>query len=172
MARCVASTGGAGGRSGWRGRARTEQSADPSARTENSPVCRPVLPLRRGGETDDLQLNAPLLQLTGEGGLTGPADRLDYQLLARLQAGQARLICGGTDSVSISGPLAGPRYSADLRPLVERLARLASRPGPLTKGCRSPSSDDGYRDQRISSPLAPIAVTSTYLEARRSPGRS
>ncbi len=80
-------------------------------------------------KTDDLQLNAPLLQLTGEGRIDWPADRLDYRLLARLQAGQGKVDLRGVQiPVSISGPLARPRYSADLRPLVERLARLASRP--------------------------------------------
>ncbi len=111
------------------GRARTEQSADPSARTEFTSLQASFAIAQGVAKTDDLQLNAPLLQLTGEGRIDWPADRLDYRLLARLQAGQGKVDLRGVQiPVSISGPLARPRYSADLRPLVERLARLASRP--------------------------------------------
>lgn len=112
------------------GRERAVQQADPEARTEFTDLQASFAVEQGVAHTEDLRLVSPLLALSGAGRIDWPGDLLDYQLLATLETSQGKIDLRGVQvPVKISGPLASPHYSADLRPLIERLAKLGSRVG-------------------------------------------
>ena len=81
--------------------------------------------------TDDLRLESPLLTIRGDGRIDWPGDMLQYKLVTTLESSKTKAgkksgvnLSGVQVPLTIEGPLASPHYSADLRPLIERLAQL------------------------------------------------
>jgi AsmA protein len=112
------------------GREHAVQQVDPEARTAFTAL-QASFNLDQGvAVTDDLQLVSPLLAIRGDGRIDWPGDMLQYRLLATLESSKAKPgkksgvdLSGVQVPLTIEGPLASPRYAADLRPLIERLAQ-------------------------------------------------
>lgn len=113
------------------GREHAVQQADPEAKTDFTALLANFNIDQGVALTDDLQLLSPLLAIRGDGRIDWPGDLLQYTLLATLESGKGHSgkkpgvdLSGVQVPLRIEGPLASPHYSADLRPLIERLAQL------------------------------------------------
>lgn len=113
------------------GREHAVQQVDLEAKTEFTSLLANFNIEQGVALTDDFRLESPLLAIRGDGRIDWPGDALQYKLLTTLESrknksGSSRGVdlSGVQVPLTIEGPLASPHYSADLRPLIERLAQL------------------------------------------------